>query len=88
MRPPAGRKRGPDMYEILYKAADGCREIQRYVNSTQGLLALLREWATEPCHRTLRIVSVAKIVKSGAYGNRRSVKRLDAAALTAEALRS
>ncbi len=72
-------------YQLLYKAAAGCREIQKNINGKSELLAYLRSFATEPIYRNTVIVSVHQITKFGAYLNGRRSKKLNVAALIAEA---
>lgn len=73
-------------YQLIYRAAEGCREIQKNLNSKATLLDWLRAFATEPIYRSTRVVSVHEIRKFGAYGNGRRSKKLDVVKLTREAL--
>jgi hypothetical protein len=72
-------------YQLIYRACRGGREIQKTVRGRHELLAWLREIATEPIHRETQVISVHEIRKTGVHGNVRRAKRLDVAALTAEA---
>ncbi len=72
-------------YQLLYKAAAGCRTIQKNLNCKDTLLGLLKSFATEPIYRETQIVSVHEIRKTGAYLQGRRYKKLDVAKLTAEA---
>ena len=72
-------------YQLIYKAAAGCREIQKNINGKSDLLALLKSYATEPIYRETIIVSVHQITRTGAYLNRTRVKKLNVTKLVEEA---
>lgn len=74
------------MYQLIYRAGKGCRDVQKYVNSKDELLSILRSFAVEPIYCKTQVVSIHQIVKTGAYLNGRRYKRLDAKKLTTEAI--
>lgn len=72
-------------YQLIYKTAPGCREIQKTIIGKDFLTAWIRSIVTEPIYRETQIVSVCEIRKTGAYRNGRRAKWLKVASLIEEA---
>jgi hypothetical protein len=73
-------------FQMIYRAAPGCREIQKRVTCRTDLLAILKAFATEPLYRETIVVSIHQITRYGAYLNGRRAKQLDVGKLTREAI--